>query len=177
MWKQLKYFIKDYSRAVGNKKVRGLYMWLSWGIIGIFSYRIERGLYLLCGSKYLHIRVLIYPLISIVKSLSHLDINLKADIGPGLLIMHNSCGIIISGRSIIGKNLTLVGGNIIGIRQDAKITDTISIRDNVNVGANSVIIGPLKVGNNVNCGASSCVINNIHDNCTVVGVPSRIVKK
>lgn len=47
MIKQLLYFIQDYKKAVGRKRLRALYMWMSWGVLGVFFYRIERGLFLL----------------------------------------------------------------------------------------------------------------------------------
>lgn len=50
------------------------------------------------------------------------------------------------------------------------------IGDNVYIGAGAKILGSIKIGNNVNIGANSVVVNDIPDNCTVVGAPARIVK-
>lgn len=148
---------------------------MDWGgIIGIFFYRLERGLFLTTGRVYPFIRVLFYPLLSLVKAYSHLEINYRADIGPGLLILHNSMGVTINGGAIIGKNLTLIGGNVIGGNKAFNRGD-FKIGDNVNLGANAVIIGPVTIGDNVKVGASACVVKDVPDNVTVVGVPAKII--
>ena len=49
--------------------------------------------------------------------------------------------------------------------------------DNVDVGANVVVIGGVRIGNNVKIGAGSVVTKDIPDNCTVVGVPGRVVQQ
>ena len=49
------------------------------------------------------------------------------------------------------------------------------IGDNVTIGANSVIIGPICIGNNVTIGAGSVVVKDVPDNVCVVGNPGRII--
>jgi serine O-acetyltransferase len=39
------------------------------------------------------------------------------------------------------------------------------------------VLGNVKIGNNVVIGAGSLVITNVPDNCTVLGVPSRIISR
>ena len=174
MFQQLRYFIADYRRASGKYWFRMLYMWIGGGIIGILFYRLERGIYLLLKRAYPYFRVLFYPLLCLVRAYSHLDLNYHADIGPGLVVLHNSMGATINGGAIIGKNLTLTGGNIIGGNKAFKRGDFV-IGDDVNLGANAVIIGPVMVGNNVKVGASACVVKDVPDNVTVVGVPAKII--
>lgn len=69
-----------------------------------------------CGNIYQIVRVPFLPIIYIIHSLSHLDINYHANVGPGLIILHSSMGIVISGQATIGKNASLVGGNVIGAK-------------------------------------------------------------
>lgn len=116
MIEQLKFFISDYRRAAGRNKMRMLFIWMSWGIIGIFLYRLERGLFLLMGSGYKYFRLLFLPLLNIIQSLSRLDIPYTTDIGPGMVVLHPVMGITINGSSKIGCNLILTGGNILGIK-------------------------------------------------------------
>ena len=40
-----------------------------------------------------------------------------------------------------------------------------------------MIIGKVRIGNNVNIGANAVVLCDIPDNCTAVGIPARIVKE
>lgn len=176
MFKQLSYFIQDYKKAVGRKSLRALYMWLSWGIIGLFLYRFERSLYLTMGGGYRYIRVVLSPVIYLVQALSHLEINYRANIGPGIKILHPSMGVVINGSCVIGNNLTLVGGNVIGLSKSVEGKEFI-IGNNVSLGANACIIGPVKLGNNINIGALACVVKDAESNTTLVGVPAKEIKK
>ena len=45
------------------------------------------------------------------------------------------------------------------------------------VSAGAKIIGSFKIGENSKIGAGSVVIEEVPPNCTVVGVPGRIVKR
>lgn len=50
------------------------------------------------------------------------------------------------------------------------------IGNNVNLGANVVIIGNIHIGDNVIVGAGSVVVKDIPDNCIVAGNPARIIR-
>lgn len=172
---QLKYFVADYKRICGRKKSRLLLTWLNRNAVGVFTYRLERGLYLLFGKYYFIIRILFLPFFLLMYAYSNLDIHYKADIGPGLKVLHPAIGLVISGESILGKNLTVTGGNVIGSRGGAG-KHHIVIGDNCTMGANSCIIGPLILGNNVNIGAGAVVVKDAQDNAVLVGVPAKNVK-
>ncbi|MDE1483393.1 serine acetyltransferase [Xenorhabdus bovienii] len=93
------------------------------------------------------------------------EIELGAQIDSGITFAHHN-GIVISRISVIGKNFhirqnTTIGS--VGNRPD-KI---IKIGDNVEIGANSCIIGEkLTIGNNVIIGAMSFINKDLPDNCT-----------
>lgn len=100
-----------------------------------------------------------------------MTLNYRAEIGPGLCILHSTQGCVIGPDVVIGDNLTMVGGNIIGRKKNFTVGEYI-IGNNVELGANAVIIGPLKIGNNVKIGASACVVKDSGSNITLVGVPA-----
>ena len=52
-----------------------------------------------------------------------------------------------------------------------------TIGDNVEVGANVVIIGDIEIGNNVVIGAGSVVVKSIPSNCIVAGNPAKVIKQ
>jgi len=169
---QLRYFFADYMRMVGKTKLRIFIVWATAGGVGIFFYRFERSMYLIFGKSWSFFRLLILPLLLLAEAYSKCDINYKADIGPGLKILHTVSGITISGLAVIGKNITLSGGNTIGGR---RLNDKLPyiIGDNVYLGVNAIIIGPVILGNNVSVAAGSVVMKDAPDNCTLIGVPAR----
>ena len=173
MIQQLAYFRKDLIRMLGKYKIRMLHIWLSRVFWGIFIYRFERGMYLTFGRFYELGRVLLLPILNLIQAYSNLDLNYKSDIKGGLLVLHPSVGIVISGLAIIGENLTLTGGNVIGARPGCVIGELV-IGDNCSLGANAVVLGPVKIGNNVNIGAMACVIKDCEEgNVTLIGVPAK----
>ncbi len=47
--------------------------------------------------------------------------------------------------------------------------------ENVVVGAGAKVLGNIQIGNNVRIGAGSVVLRDVPSNCTVVGIPGRII--
>jgi serine O-acetyltransferase len=50
-----------------------------------------------------------------------------------------------------------------------------TLGENVVVGAGAKVLGNIQIGNNVRIGAGSVVLRDVPSDCTVVGVPGRIV--
>jgi serine O-acetyltransferase len=177
MKQQFGYFALDLKRIVGKYKVRILHIWLSRVFWGILIYRMERGLFLTIGKPYKILRVLFIPFLNLLQSYTNIDLNYEADIKGGLFILHPSVGVVVSGLSVIGYNLTLTGGNIIGAKKGCKYGD-ISIGDNCTLGANAVIIGPVKLGDNITVGASACVVKDcLTENSILAGVPAKSINQ
>lgn len=104
------------------------------------------------------------------------EIMLGAKIGKGLKIIH-PIGIVVWKGAVIGSNLTIRQNTTIGTtRSDNR---PIVIGDNVNIGANTCIIGDgIRIGDNVKIGAMSYVGCDVPDDCTFVTVKeSRIIKR
>ena len=90
------------------------------------------------------------------------------------LLPHGIKGIFIHGTAKIGKNVTIQQQVTIGTRKTNK---SAIIGNNVFIGAGAKILGDIHIGNNVNIGANAVVVNDVPNNCTVVGVPGRIIKR
>ena len=86
-------------------------------------------------------------------------------------------GSIIGGNTIIGNNVTLYQGVTLGGtgKEHGKRRPTIC--DNVMISAGAKVLGSFTVGENSKIGAGSVVLEEVPPNCTVVGVPGRIVKR
>ncbi len=105
-----------------------------------------------------------------------IEIHPGAKIGKGFFIDHGS-GVIIGETAIVGDNVTLYQGVTLGGtgKETGKRHPTIG--DNVMISAGAKIIGSFTVGENSKIGAGSVVLEEVPPNCTVVGVPGRIVKR
>lgn len=105
-----------------------------------------------------------------------IEIHPGATIGNGLFIDHGS-GVIIGETAIIGDNVTLYQGVTLGGTGKETGKRHPTLEDNVMVSAGAKIIGSFTVGENSKIGAGSVVLKPVPPNCTVVGVPGRIVKR
>jgi serine O-acetyltransferase len=92
-------------------------------------------------------------------------------IDGGLFIQHGFSTIIIAER--IGAFFWVNQQVTIGWKDNSGCP---TIGNNVKVGAGAKILGKIKIGNNVRIGANAVVLKDVPDNCTIVGVPAKIVK-
>lgn len=105
-----------------------------------------------------------------------IEIHPGAKIGKGLFIDHGT-GVIIGETTIIGNNVTLYQGVTLGGTGKETGKRHPTLKDNVMVSAGAKILGSFTIGENSKIGAGSVVLEEIPPNCTVVGVPGRIVKR
>lgn len=95
-----------------------------------------------------------------------IEIMLGAQIAEGLKLSHMQ-GVVIFRTVRIGRNFTIRQNTTIG--SDLKSDAPLVIGDNVDVGANSCIIGSgIRIGDNVVIGAMSFVNKNVPDNSTYI---------
>ena len=105
-----------------------------------------------------------------------IEIHPGAEIGEGFFIDHGH-GVVIGETAIIGNNVTLYQGVTLGGtgKENGKRHPT--IEDNVMISVGAKIIGSFTIGENSKIGAGAVVLKEVPPNCTVVGVPGRIVKR
>lgn len=104
-----------------------------------------------------------------------IEIHPGATIGRGLFIDHGS-GVIIGETTVIGNNVTLYQGVTLGGTGKEQGKRHPTLEDNVMVSAGAKILGSFTIGENSKIGAGSVVLEEVPPNCTVVGVPGRIVR-
>lgn len=104
-----------------------------------------------------------------------IEIHPGATIGKGLFIDHGS-GVIIGETTVIGDNVTLYQGVTLGGTGKEQGKRHPTLEDNVMVSAGAKILGSFTIGENSKIGAGSVVLEEVPPNCTVVGVPGRIVR-
>ena len=105
-----------------------------------------------------------------------IEIHPGAQIGRGLFIDHGN-GVIIGETTIIGDNVTLYQVVTLGGtgKEHGKRHPTLG--NNVMVSAGAKVLGSFTIGDNSKIGAGSVVLSEVPPNCTVVGVPGRVVKR
>lgn len=112
----------------------------------------------------------------IARFLTGIEIHPAATIGKRFFIDHGM-GVVIGATTIIGDDCLVYQGVTLGGtgKETGKRHPTLG--DKVVVGSGAKVLGNINIGNNVRIGAGSVVITDVPDNCTVVGIPGRIVIK
>lgn len=103
------------------------------------------------------------------------DIHPGATIGKRFFIDH-ATGVVIGETTIIGEDVSLYQGVTLGGVSTSKGKRHPTLGNNIVVGCNASILGNITIGDNVRVGAGSVVLKDVPSDCTVVGVPGRIVK-
>ena len=105
----------------------------------------------------------------IIRWVLSVDLPDTTNLGKGVVIYHG-IGLVINERSVIGSNVILRHCTTIGNRKEGGACPI--IQDNVNIGANVVIIGPVKIGSNSIIGAGSVVLKDVEPNSVYAGNPA-----
>lgn len=167
----------ELKAIVHGKHWRWFTIWFGGSVWVNISYRLDRLLYLLFGKVYPVIRPVFFPVFLVCALLGgRHEIHYRARIGPGLRILHTALGTVISGKTVAGERLTLVGGNLIGGRKPMKEGD-ILIGSHVGLGAHAVVLGPVKVGDKAQIGAGAVVVSDVPPGAVFVGIPARELKR
>ena len=110
------------------------------------------------------------------RTLTGIEIHPAAHIGRRFFIDHGM-GVVIGETTVIGDNVLLyqqvtLGGT--GKKRDKRHP---TLEDNVVVGAGAKILGNITIGAGSQIGAGSVVVKDIPSDCTVVGIPGRIIMR
>lgn len=139
----------------------------------IVSYRISNRLY----------KIRLFFLARLVSQISRfftgIEIHPGATIGKCLFIDHGM-GIVIGETAEIGDYCNLFHGVTLGgtgSGKDAGKKRHPTLGNNVLIGAQSILLGPINIGDNVKIGANSTVIRDIKSNTTYVGTPKENKEK
>ena len=102
------------------------------------------------------------------------DIPSTVKIGPGFYIGHLG-GIVINKDVIIGSNVNILNGVLLGYCPRGKHKGAPIIGNKVWIGTNATIVGNIKIGNNVLIAPNAYVNFDVPDNSIVLGNPGQII--
>ena len=111
----------------------------------------------------------------IARFLTGVEIHPGATIGQRFFIDHGM-GIVIGETSEVGDDVLIYKGVVLGGTSLQKVKRHPTIGDNVIIGSNAVVLGPIEVGNNAKIGSGAVVIKDVPADSTAVGVPARVVR-
>jgi len=104
------------------------------------------------------------------------EIHPGASFGRGTFIDHGM-GVVVGETTVVGDNVTLFQGVTLGGTGKGYGKRHPTIGDDVVIGCGARVLGNIRVGNDVRIGAGSVVVRDVPDDCTVIGVPGRIVRE
>ena len=104
--------------------------------------------------------------------LTGIEIHPGATIGEGVFIDHGA-GVVIGETCEIGDNVTIYQGVTLGGTGKDTGKRHPTIQNNVYIGANSIILGPITIGEGSKIGAGTIVIKDVPPGHTMVGEPGR----
>ncbi|HZO89931.1 MAG TPA: serine O-acetyltransferase EpsC [Chthonomonadaceae bacterium] len=105
-----------------------------------------------------------------------IEIHPGATIGRRFFIDHGM-GVVIGETSVIGDDVLMYHQVTLGGTSLEKVKRHPTIGNGVLIGMGAKILGPITVGDNCRIGANAVVNKDIPANCTVVGIPGRIVRR
>ena len=110
----------------------------------------------------------------ISRVMTNVDIHPGAKIGRRFFIDHGAC-VVVGETAIVGDDVTLYHGVTLGGTSWNKGRRHPQLGNGVMVGAGAKILGAIAVGDNVRVGANSVVVEPVPADCTVIGIPGKVV--
>jgi serine O-acetyltransferase len=127
-------------------------------------------------------RVLRAPLSAVYKLLfryirNHYGIELPYTVMLGRrVIIEHQHGIVIHAYASIGDDCIVRQGVTIGNRYMDRPRDAPKLGCRVNIGAGAKLLGDITIGDDVNIGANSVVLHSVQSSQTVAGIPAKVIK-
>ena len=108
------------------------------------------------------------------RAFTGIEIHPGARIGHSVFIDHGM-GVVIGETAEIGNRCLLYQGVTLGGTGKDHGKRHPTLAENVVVGAGAKVLGAITIGTNTRIGAGSVVVRDVEGNCTVVGIPGRVI--
>ncbi len=164
------YGVRPEDQTIFRKRITPM---LEFGTFAVIVYRFGFWAYSIQVPVIRQLLIAAYLLIdAFCMMTTGIKIQRESVIGPGLVIHCFSCIHILVEK--MGHSCTVNQGvSLATIRGSGRPT----IGNNVYFGAGCRVMGKLTIGDNVIVCANSLVMSDVPSNCTVLGVPARIISR
>lgn len=105
-----------------------------------------------------------------------IEINNGAKLGRRVFFDHGM-GVVIGSTAEIGNDVVIYHGVTLGATDYHPHRRHPKIGNNVTVGTGAKLLGNITIGDNVQIGAGSVVTKSFGDDCIIAGVPAKIIKQ
>lgn len=111
-----------------------------------------------------------------ITTIYNVDIHPAANIGHSIILDH-ATGIVIGETTLIENNVSIMQSVTLGSTGKNTGDRHPKIRQEVMIGAGSIILGNIEIGIGAKIGAGSVVIHSVPPYSTVTGKPAKLVEK
>jgi serine O-acetyltransferase len=110
----------------------------------------------------------------LARFLTGIEIHPAAQIGRRFFIDHGM-GVVIGETTVIGDDVTIFQNVTLGGTGKKKGKRHPTLENGVTVGTGAQVLGNITIGEKSQIGAGSVIIRDVPANCTVVGIPGRVI--
>jgi serine O-acetyltransferase len=170
-------FRADIERYIALQQKSWLYLLVArQGLWALAEYRFSRWVHTSVNVPLVRqiLKVFCFIWHKLIEITTGIDIPNQVEIGKGLYIGHFG-GIILNADVKMGENCNLSQGVTIGVGGRGENSGSPKLGDRVFIGPGAKIFGSISIGNDVAIGANAVVTKDLPDNAVAVGVPAKIV--
>ena len=139
------------------------------GLHAIWAYRFAHRLWLRGGLG----KPLARLFMTFVRSVTGVEIHPAAEIGHRFFIDHGM-GVVIGETAEVGDDVMLYHGVTLGGRSLERVKRHPTLGSRVTIGAGARVLGPVYIGDDVQIGANSVVVKDIPAGAIATGIPATI---
>lgn len=140
----------------------------SAGLHAIWAYRLA---HIMWGNRALRMPARVWS--QFVRSLTGVEIHPGATIGRRFYIDHGM-GVVIGETTVVGDDVMIYHGVTLGGRSLSKTKRHPTLGNRVTIGAGAKILGPITLGDDAQVGANSVVVRDVPAGFVAIGIPAQV---
>ena len=138
------------------------------GVHAVWAYRVAHRMWESNEKLRLPARILSQA----VRSVTGVEIHPGAKLGRRLFIDHGM-GVVIGETAEVGEDVTIFHGTTLGGTSMNKGKRHPTVGSRVTIGSGAKVLGPIDIGDDVQIGANAVVVRDVPNGNTAVGIPAK----